>query len=529
MGTELRLEARRLSKTYGGSRALQDADLAVAPGEIHALVGQNGCGKSTLVKILTGYHAPDPGGSVLVDGTGLSLPVRWSEASAAGVSVVHQDLGLLDQLTVAENIGVGGYRHAKTTRKIDWRAQNEVARRVLDRLRVPVDPTAPVASLSPTRRAEVAIARALRDLEPGRGLIVLDEATRALPREELDRFHGLLKRIVAEGTSILMVSHNLEEVLRFADRVTVLRDGRVAAAALPTKGLTEHDLARHMLGRTVDAVAREERDFTDAPAVATVTGLTARGLTDFALEIRRGEVVGLTGLPGSGFEWVPRLVAGIERAKAGLLTTGRRTVDLSRADVRDCLKAGVALVPEKRVVEGLALELSIRDNIAIPDVNRRGRPWFVGRRWQSSTAAEAITRLGIRARSARSLIRELSGGNQQKVLLAKWLAVAPEAVVLHEPTQAVDVGARADILRSIREAASRGLGVLLVSIEPTDLVDACDRILVVGLDGRVRTLRTHEPDDVFEAVYEEPAPTGPAPAGPTTDTRDDRSAGTEGR
>ncbi|MER6983223.1 ATP-binding cassette domain-containing protein, partial [Streptomyces carpinensis] len=157
MGTQLRLEARGLSKTYGGLRALQDADLEIAPGEIHALVGQNGCGKSTLVKILTGYHAPDPGGSITVDGTGLSLPVRWSEAAAAGMSVVHQDLGLLDHLSVAENIGVGGYEHSTTTRKIDWRAQNAVARTVLDRLRVPIDPTAAVASLSPTRRAEVAI------------------------------------------------------------------------------------------------------------------------------------------------------------------------------------------------------------------------------------------------------------------------------------------------------------------------------------------------------------------------------------
>lgn len=533
MGTELRLEARGLSKTYGGSRALQEAGLEIAPGEIHGLVGQNGCGKSTLVKILTGYHAPDPGGSVKVDGTELGLPVRWSEATAAGVSVVHQDLGLLDHLTVAENIGVGGYRHAKLTWKIDWRAQNEVARRTLDRLRVPVDPTVPVASLSSVRRAEVAIARALRDLEPGRGLVVLDEATRALPREELDRFHGLLRRVVAEGTSILMVTHNLDEVLRFADRVTVLRDGRVAAGAIPTQGLAEHDLAKHMLGRSVDALAREERDLGEAPVAASVSGLTARNLEDLAIEIRRGEVVGLTGLPGSGFELVPRLLGGAERAAAGTLTTQRRTVDLKHSDATRCLRAGVALVPEKRLAEGLAPELSIRDNIAVPSLRRRGRPWYVGTGWQDSAAAEAITRLGIRTRSSRTPTRELSGGNQQKVLLAKWLSVAPDVLVLHEPTQAVDVGARVDILRSIREAAAGGLGVLLVSIEPTDLAEACDRILVLGRDGQVRTLRTHDPDDVLKAVYDEPGPTAPSesttPNDSTTDARDDRSARAEGR
>ena len=226
MTASLRLEARGLSKTYGQARVLDDAHLAIAPGEIHALVGQNGSGKSTLVKIITGYHAPDAGGSISVDGKPLSLPVRWTEASAAGISVVHQDLGLLDHLTVAENIGVGGYKRSRLTRKIDWKAQNAVAAQVLDRLDVPVPPNTPVGALNAMRRAEVAIARALRSQVPGRGLVVLDEATRALPRRELARLHQLLRRVVADGTSILMVSHNLEEVMRLADKVTILRDGR---------------------------------------------------------------------------------------------------------------------------------------------------------------------------------------------------------------------------------------------------------------------------------------------------------------
>lgn len=503
MSTTMRLEVRGVSKTFGSTKVLSDAELVVAPGEIHALIGQNGSGKSTLVKILTGYHAPDPGAQLTVDGKVLGLPVRWSDVSAAGVSVVHQDLGLLDHLTVAENIGVGGYIHSRVTGRIDWTAQNEVARRVLARLDVPVEPTTPVGSLTAMRRAEVAIARALRDHEPGQGLVILDEATRALPREELHRFHELLRRVVADGTSVLMVSHNLAEVLQLADRVTILRDGHVAAGALPTAGVTEHDLARHMLGKAVESVVRSPRRAQPGEVVARVDGLDGPGFAGVCFEVRRGEVVGLTGLPGSGFEAIPQLVTGGRPARRGTLTTLTRTLDLTKASVNACMTAGVALVPEKRILEGLAVELSIRDNIALPSVHRRGKPWFVARGWQDSEASSAIARLGIRTKSPHMLVKELSGGNQQKVLFAKWLSVHPDLLVLHEPTQAVDVGARVDILRSIAATAEQGVGVLLVSMEPSDLAETCDRVLVFGPGGTLRELRTDDPDQILQAIYSE--------------------------
>lgn len=501
----MRLEARGVSKTFGSTKVLSGADLLVQPGEIHALVGQNGSGKSTLVKILTGYHSPDPGASLAVDGQALSLPVRWSEANSAGISVVHQDLGLLDHLTVAENIGVGGYIHSRITRKIDWAAQNAVAESVLARLDVPLAPDTPVGGLNAMRRAEVAIARALRDHEPGSGLVILDEATRSLPREELHRFHALLRRVVSEGTSVLMVSHNLEEVLQLADRVTVLRDGAVAAGGIPTEGLTEADLARHMLGKAVEAVVRSGRAVDTADPAARVTGLNGPGFTGLSLEVARGEVVGLTGLPGSGFEAVAQLISGGRTPDGGTLTTARGTVDLTRASVRTCMEHGVALVPEKRILEGLAVELSIRDNIAIPSIRRRGKPWRVGRAWQEEEAQAAIDRLGIRTQGSHMLVKELSGGNQQKVLFAKWLSVRPDLLVLHEPTQAVDVGARVDILRAIGETAADGVGVLLVSIEPTDLAETCDRILVFGRGGHLTEIRTQDPDEVLHAIYSESA------------------------
>ncbi|MFN8147554.1 MAG: sugar ABC transporter ATP-binding protein [Candidatus Nanopelagicales bacterium] len=512
--TSYRLEARHVSKTFGSTRVLDDVELLVAPGEIHALIGQNGSGKSTVVKILTGYHAPDAGMSLALDGQPIELPVQWEAISAAGVSVVHQDLGLLDHASVAENIGVGGFVRSRFLRKIDWKKQREIAQQVLDRLSVEVDPATPVGALNATQRAEVGIARALRDQRAGGGVIILDEATRALPREELVRFHGLLKRVVAEGTSVLIVTHNLEEVLALADRVTVLRDGRVVGGGLETSTLTEQDMAKLMLGKTVGTLSRRSTDLAGRAVVATVTGLrTGPGRVPLDLEVRGGEIVGITGLPGTGFETIPYLVSGARPADAGRLRTQAGEVDLADGDVAACLRAGVALVPERRDRDGLAFEMSIRDNIALPNIRKRGSSWFVGRSWQQDEADAAIEKLSIKTRSADTLIKELSGGNQQKVLFAKWLSVSPQVLVLHEPTQAVDVGARQDILTSIQAVADSGVGVVLASGEPSDLVEVCDRILVLARDGRVVELRTDSADEVLEAIYEQ-AVTAPTPGGP---------------
>jgi len=505
---QYRLEARNVSKTFGSTRVLENVELLVEPGEIHALIGQNGSGKSTVVKILTGYHAPDPGMALLLDGQPIELPVQWEAVAAAGVSVVHQDLGLLDHASVAENIGVGGFVRSRFLRKIDWRRQKAAAQEVLDRLGVEVHPSTPVGALNATQRAEVGIARALRDQRPGEGVIILDEATRALPREELVRFHSLLKRVVAQGTSVLIVTHNLEEVLALADRVTVLRDGKVVGAGLPTPTLTEQDMAKLMLGKTVGSLNRRGADHAASPVALSVEGLvTAPGRPALDIEVRAGEIVGVTGLPGTGFEAVPYLVSGARRAVAGRLRTQSGEADLTRSEVSTCLGAGIALVPERRDRDGLAFEMSIRDNIALPSMRARGSRWFVGRGWQGEVADAAVERLSIKTRSTDTLVKELSGGNQQKVLFAKWLSVSPEVLVLHEPTQAVDVGARQDILGSIQAVADSGVAVLLASGEPSDLVEVCDRILVVGREGDVVELRTDSADEVLEAVYQQGAPT----------------------
>ncbi|HWG13259.1 MAG TPA: ATP-binding cassette domain-containing protein, partial [Streptosporangiaceae bacterium] len=269
-----RLSVRALTKTFGQARVLTDVELTVRPGEVHGLAGQNGSGKSTLIKIVTGLYTPDSGAEFEVDGQPVRLPVRWPEVHAAGISVVHQDLGLLDQLTVAENICIGGY---PTTRlgRIDRHRRDELAARTLDRLGVPLAPSRLVGTLTAAQRAEVAIARAMRDHTPGSGLIILDESTRALSGADLEHVHQLLRRIAADGSSALMVSHSLSELMSVTDRTTVLRDGRVVGAGLPTAGLSEQELARRMLGSTVEAVAPRENRPSFPPAQATQATLAA--------------------------------------------------------------------------------------------------------------------------------------------------------------------------------------------------------------------------------------------------------------
>jgi len=498
-----RLSVRALTKTFGSARVLTDVELTVRPGEVHGLAGQNGSGKSTLIKIVTGLYTPDPGADFQVDGEPVRLPVRWPEVHAAGISVVHQDLGLLDQLTVAENICIGGF---PTTRlgRISRVRRDELAARTLDRLGVPLTPGRLVGTLTAAQRAEVAIARAMRDHTPGSGLIILDESTRALSGADLEHIHQLLRRIAADGSSALMVSHSLPELIAVADRITVLRDGRVVGAGLPTAGLSEADLARRMLGSTVEAVApREDRPaapVTPAAAV-TVTGLTGPRLTEVSFSLAPGEIVGVTGLPGSGYEQIPYLVTGAQPATGGQLVTRDGRVALTRGSVAACLRAGVVLVPERRDRDGLAFELNVRDNISLPKLTRRGRPWFVARRWQQDDAATAARTLGIRPASPSILVKQLSGGNQQKVLLAKWLNAGPALLVLHEPTQAVDIGARTDILHALQRAADTGVAVLLVSSEPEDLVATCDRILVYGHQVGLRPAQATTPEQLIEEIY----------------------------
>src|SRR3984957_7808264 len=357
-----RLTVNALSKTFGSARVLTDVELTVLPGEVHGLAGQNGSGKSTLIKILTGLYPPDPGASYEVDGRAMRLPVRWPEVHAAGISVVHQDLGLLDQLTVAENICVGGFPTSRLGR-IDGGRRDALAAATLARLGVALATDQIVATLTAAERAEAATARGMRDQSKGTGLIIRDESTRALSGADLDRVHQLLRRIAADGGAALMISHSLPELVAVTDRITILRDGRLAAAGEPTAELNEQEIARLMVGSSVAAVtprppapAPPPGEPPGEPSV-TVTGLRGANLREVSFAVAPGEVLGITGLPGSGYEDLPYLLTGARKATGGELRTNAGTVRLARASVAACLQAGVVLVPERRDRDGLAFEL----------------------------------------------------------------------------------------------------------------------------------------------------------------------------
>ncbi|GAB7005494.1 sugar ABC transporter ATP-binding protein [Nocardioides sp. AN3] len=503
-----RLAIRGLDKTFGPAKVLSGVDLAVDPGEIHGLAGQNGSGKSTLVKIVTGVYAPDAGAVLEVDGRPVRLPVRWPDVHAAGVSVVHQDLGILDELTVADNVCAGGFPRHRFTRRIDRRRLADVARVALHRVGADIDPGRPAETLSGPERAEVALARALRDHRPGAGLIIMDESTRTLTGAALDRMHDILKSLARDGTSILLISHSLPELIAVTDRVTVLRDGRVSGSGLSTDGLSEHEIASRMLGEDAvpgdiepaHVVRSDQARLSDDPALV-VTGLSGRRVHDVSFSVGRGEVVGITGLPGSGYEDIPYLLTGALGPREGLLVREGRHTELAQMSVARSLRAGMVLVPEQRGKHGLALELTVRDNVTLPNLGRRGRRWFLGRQWQQRDVAAAIDAFDIRPPSADRLVKSLSGGNQQKVLLAKWMGAVPAVMVLHEPTQAVDVGARRDILLAIRRAAEDGVAVVLVSAEPSDLLAICDRIHVAVPGGGVTEVRAATADDLLSHIY----------------------------
>jgi ribose transport system ATP-binding protein len=501
-----RLEVGNVSKTFGRYRALHRVHLDVAPGEIHGLIGQNGSGKSTLAKVLTGYHAPDAGGRVLVDGTPLRLPVRPREAQAQGLAVVHQSLGLVDDLTVVENLRVGRFRSNRLTRAIRWREERRDAAAVLDRLghRVPLE--ARIRDLSEEDRATVAIARALQDAESGRGIIIFDESTRSLSRASLEHFYELIDDVVATGTAVLLISHHMEEVLEATDRVTVLRDGVVVESGLRTADLTENDLVRAVMGRSLESVtaraaAGSQAGGSGPDGVIAVRGVRGSLVTDVDLDLRPGEVVGVTGLAGSGHDELPYLLTGAQPARQGLLQLGADTHDLTRWDVGTAIAAGVALVPEGREHAGLALDLPAADNVLLPHRRSRAGVLPVDRKAEGALVTEWVRRLDVRPPDPSQLVGKLSGGNQQKVLLAKWLATGPRLLVLHEPTQAVDVGARQTITAAIRQAAAAGCAVLVAGTDETELTMLCDRVLAFR-SGRPVTELTGEftPDDIVESI-----------------------------
>jgi ribose transport system ATP-binding protein len=495
-----RLEMLGVSKHFASGAALSDVDLVVSPGEIHALIGQNGSGKSTLIKILAGYHAPDRGARVRVDGQELHMPARPRDLLHVGVSFVHQDLGLLDELTVLENMCVGRFKTHRISRHISWPTLEADVRDVMERLQLNVSPRSLVSELSAENRALVAIGRALVTPHVDSGLLVIDEATRALPAESQRKVHGVIRALTAHGGSVIIVTHNLVEVMAVADRVTVLRDGRVALAGRSTAGATESSIAKSLLGHDLKTLAAAgPRASSDARVF--VRGVVGEVAANVDFTVGHGEVLGVTGVSGSGFDELPYLLTGVRRAKAGSLQIDADVIDLAKAGIARLQRLGIALVPERRAEEGLALDLSVGDNLTLPRLRSSGTSYFVGNAWRNDEIADWLARLMVQPADAGTPARWLSGGNQQKVLLAKWLAGSPRLLILHEPTQGVDVGARSAILEALRDEAGRGTAIVVASLEAVDLAEICDRVLVFrgGVIGA--ELRPRSADEIIDAVY----------------------------
>lgn len=499
---EPRLSLQGASKTFGSRTVLRDVRLTIAPGEIHGVVGQNGSGKSTLAKIISGYHAPDPGANLTVDGRPLPLPVRLADLHTAGVSIVYQDLGLLPHRDVVDNVRVGAMRGSRFLRRVDRREQARLAGASLARLGFTAPLTTALEHLAPADKARVAIARALQERQPGRGLLVFDESTRALPEDALVDFYATVRSLVHEGTSVLIIGHRLSEILEHCDRVSVLRDGECVAEGLATAGLAEPALAAVMLGRELSTLSFPRGSVPAGPGL-TVTGLTGPGLRESVdLTLAPGEIVGLTGLPGAGHDAVPYLLAGATRASSGALSLDGQHVDLAATGLAELTRHGVVLVPEDRLREGLCGERSVSDNIALPWLDLHGRRWATGSGWQRREAQAVLDDLDVVPRDASLPVARLSGGNQQKVLLGKWLVGRPKVLLLCEPTQAVDVQARHDILEAIHAVARRGTPVLIASSEASDLAVLCDRVLIFRDGALVEQLTGPcNPREVLDTIY----------------------------
>lgn len=475
------LEARGLTKRFGGVTVLDRVDLSLAPGQVHGLLGENGSGKSTLIKVLSGFHLPDAG-ALEVHGQTVTFPLAPGLPSRLGLRFVHQDLGFLPALTVAENFHLGALASGRTGWRSSDRALETATAGVLDGYRIPIDPRRPVRELSSIQRALLAVVRAVHDLPAGRGVLVLDEPTVFLPRRDVEELFALVRRVTGSGSAVLLVSHDLDEIAEVTDRVSVLRDGRLVDSH-PTSDCSRDDLVRMIVGRAVvpssgAAPVSATATGSDGDAALIVDGLCGTELEDVDLRVAEGEVVGAAGLEGSGVEELVYLIYGARPARRGRVTVAGLSFDARRLRPSRSLGAGMVLIPaDRRRLAGL-VRLSVEENLTHPRLGRFRAGPLLRRRAVRRDAESLIRRFDIRPPRPEQAFGTLSGGNQQKAVVAKWLAVQPRVLLLHEPTQGVDVGARQQILAYLRDAASEGRAVVCASSDFEQLAGLCHRVLV---------------------------------------------------
>jgi len=476
------LELLHAAKSFGAVQALIDGSVTLLGGEVHALLGENGAGKSTLVKILAGVYQPD-GGTLNVNGRQVALHGP-AAARAAGIAVIYQEPTLFPDLTVAENMFIGR-QPLRQGRRIDRRAMQRETAAIFERLGVPLDPARLARGLSIADQQVVEIGKAL-SLEAK--VIVMDEPTAALSAAEVDRLFEVIRTLKAQGAAVLFISHRLEEVFAICQTVTVMRDGKQVLTS-DLAGLTAKDLVRAMVGRELAERPPEAAGAAPGEPMLTLERVTREGVfTDISLTVRSGEIVALAGLVGSGRSEVARAVFGIDRYDAGAITVSGRP--LKKASPTAAMAAGIGFVPEDRRQQGLVMDMSVQQNVALASLGNLERGGLIRAKAERAMAADWAARLKIKYGRLTDPVDMLSGGNQQKVVLAKWLGRRPNLLIVDEPTRGIDVGTKAEVHHLLTDLARNGVAVLMISSELPEVLGVADRILVMR-EGRITAEFSH--------------------------------------
>jgi rhamnose transport system ATP-binding protein len=464
-----------ITKSFAGVHALRSVQLDLHPGEVHALLGENGAGKSTLVKVITGVHQPDAGEIYLDDQRIILADPR--EATKHGISAIYQELSIFPDLDIAENIFVGR-RPTVGAGVVDWRKMYRESEKLLDQLGVHLDLKTKARTLSIAQQQMVEIARAL---SMKARIVIMDEPTSALTLSEVADLFRIVRRLRDDGTAILFISHRLEELFEIADRVTVLRDGAYVDTR-PLSGVTQEDLIRMMVGRQVNDLF-PKKEVQQGAVALRVKNLSRKGsFEDVSFELHAGEILGMAGLVGAGRTEVSQAIFGVEPATSGTIEIDGQPVQITSP--RQAMQYGLALVPEDRQHHGLVLAMDITENITLPrllDFSNRG--WLRNKEAQQAAYNSAIN-MEVKATTVWQKVRELSGGNQQKVVLAKWLSTNPRILILDEPTRGIDIGTKAAVHSLMSDLATQGMAILMISSELPEVLGMSDRILVMR-EGRV--------------------------------------------
>ncbi len=487
------LSIRHLSKRFGGELALDKVSLSVVPGEVHGLLGSNGSGKSTLIKVLAGFHAPEPGAEIQLYGQDVPLPVSGQQVHEMGLAFVHQHLGLIPALSVTENLFISEFS-TRNNWSINWSKRYKMAEEVFSRFDLAIDPRAETASLSAVQQALLAIVRAYEELKHATaehadkpGVLILDEPTPFLPSSDVEHLFQLMRNCTATGASVIFVSHDVDEVREITDRATILRDGRLIET-VETASTDHTGFVSRIIGRQLEGYGGSAKTAPAEAPTIRLKGLAASGLGPVSFEAAPGEILGLTGLIGSGFDQCLGRIYGTDEGSTGQVVLGTDTLDLAEMDPIAAIAHSIAYLPADRPGRAGVGSLSIADNIAMPLYDRLCGKFALTDRAILRHAEKQTAKSGVKPNAPALPLAALSGGNAQKVVLAKWLQIEPVLLLLDEPTQGVDVGARQAIWDQLDKAAGQGTTVIIASSDYDQLAQICHRVLIFARGGIVGEL-----------------------------------------